>query len=159
MSNSKITPFLWFNNNAEEAMNFYSGIFKNAKFEILSRWGKNGMAPEGAVMSATFELEGQKFMAMNAGPMFPFTEAISFFIDCDTQEEVDMFWEKLSEGGAKSRCGWLKDKFGLWWQVIPRALGKLMGSKEPGVSQRVMQAMMQMDKIIIADLEKAASGK
>src|ERR1700712_5081841 len=159
MSNPKITPFLWFNNNAEDAMNFYSSIFKNAKFDIHSRWGKNGMAPEGAVMSATFELEGQKFMAMNAGPMFPFTEAVSFFIDCDTQEEVDTLWEKLSEGGAKSRCGWLKDKFGLSWQVIPRALGQLMGSKEPGVSQRVMQAMMQMDKIIIADLEKAAAGK
>ena len=159
MSNLKITPFLWFNNNAEEAMNFYASIFKNAKFDILSRWGKNSMGPEGAVMSATFELEGQKFMALNGGPMFTFTEAISFFIDCDTQEEVDTLWEKLSEGGAKSRCGWLKDKFGLWWQVIPRSLGQLMGSKEPGVSQRVMQAMMQMDKIIIADLEKAAAGK
>lgn len=159
MSNLKITPFLWFNNNAEEAMNFYASIFKNAKFDILSRWGKNSMGPEGAVMSATFELEGQKFMALNGGPMFTFTEAISFFIDCDTQDEVDTLWEKLSEGGAKSRCGWLKDKFGLWWQVIPRSLGQLMGSKEPGVSQRVMQAMMQMDKIIIADLEKAAAGK
>ena len=159
MSNLKITPFLWFNNNAEEAMNFYASIFKNAKFDILSRWGKNSMGPEGTVMSATFELEGQKFMALNGGPMFTFTEAISFFIDCDTQEEVDTLWEKLSEGGAKSRCGWLKDKFGLWWQVIPRSLGQLMSSKEPGVSQRVMQAMMQMDKIIIADLEKAAAGK
>ena len=158
MNKSKITPFLWFNNNAEEAMNFYKGIFKNASFDIHSRWGENGMAPAGTVMSATFELEGQKFMALNAGPMFPFTEAVSFFIDCDTQEEVDMFWEKLSEGGAKSRCGWLKDKFGLSWQVIPTALGKLMNSKDAASSKRVMQAMMQMDKIIIADLEKAARG-
>jgi len=156
MSKQKITPLLWFNNNAEEAMNFYSGIFKNAKFDILSRWGDNGMAPKGTVMSASFELEGQKFMALNGGPMFAFTEAISFFVDCETQEEVDMFWEKLSEGGAKSKCGWLKDKFGLWWQIIPTALGQLMSSKEPGVSQKVMQAMMQMDKIIIADLKKAA---
>ena len=158
MSKQKITPFLWFNNNAEEAMNFYAGIFKNAKFDILSRWGENGMAPQGTVMSASFELEGQKFMAMNAGPMFPFTEAISMFVDCANQEEVDFYWEKLSEGGEKSRCGWLKDKFGLWWQVIPAALGQLMGSKEPGVSQKVMQAMMTMDKIIIADLQKAANG-
>ena len=156
MSKQKITPFLWFNNNAEEAMNFYAGIFKNSKFEILQRWGEGGMAPKGTVMSATFELEGQKFMALNGGPMFQFTEAISFYVDCDTQEEVDMFWEKLSEGGVKSRCGWLKDKFGLSWQIIPSALGELMGSKEPGVSQKVMHAMMQMDKIIIADLKKAA---
>ncbi|MFT3935314.1 MAG: VOC family protein [Chitinophagaceae bacterium] len=158
MSQPTITPFLWFNNNAEEAMNFYAGIFPDAKFNIISRWGDGGMAPKGTVMSATFELQGQKFMAMNAGPMFPFTEAISFFIDCKTQEEVDKYWNELSEGGQKSRCGWLKDKFGLWWQVIPSALGKLMNSKEPGVAGRVMQAMMQMDKIIIADLEKAAAG-
>ncbi|MEO5594671.1 MAG: VOC family protein [Chitinophagaceae bacterium] len=159
MSKSKITPFLWFNNNAEEAMNFYAAIFKNAKFDILSRWGENGMGPKGSVMSATFELEGQKFMALNGGPMFSFTEAISFFVNCETQEEVDMFWEKLSEGGATSRCGWLKDKFGLSWQIIPSALGELLGSKDAGVSKRVMQAMMQMDKIIIADLKKAAEQK
>ena len=156
MSSPTITPFLWFNNNAEEAMNFYAGIFKNAKFEIHQRWGDNGMAPKGSVMSASFELEGQKFMALNGGPMFPFTEAISLYVDCATQEEVDTFWEKLSEGGEKSRCGWLKDKFGLSWQIIPTALSKLMASKEPGVSAKVMQAMMKMDKIIIADLEKAA---
>ena len=156
MSAAKITPFLWFNNNAEEAMNFYASIFKNAKFDIISRWGDNGMGPKGAVMSASFELEGQKFMALNGGPMFSFTEAISFFINCDTQEEVDMFWEKLSEGGTKSRCGWLKDKFGLSWQVIPKALGELLGSKDPATSKRVMQAMMQMDKISIAGLQNAA---
>jgi predicted 3-demethylubiquinone-9 3-methyltransferase (glyoxalase superfamily) len=159
MSKQKITPFLWFNNNAEEAMNFYSAIFKNTKFDILSRWGENGMGPKGSVMSATFELEGQKFMALNGGPMFPFTEAISLYVNCETQEEVDMFWEKLSEGGAKSRCGWLKDKFGLSWQIIPSALGELLNSKDAGVAKRVMGAMMQMDKIIIADLKKAAEQK
>ncbi len=156
MSNSKITPFLWYNNNVEEAMNLYSSVFKNVKCEILSRWGKNGMGPEGAVMSATFELEGQKFMALNGGPMFKFTEAFSLFVSCDTQEEVDTYWEKLSAGGEKSRCGWLKDKFGLSWQIIPKTLGELLNSKDAGVSKRVMEAMMKMDKIIIADLEKAA---
>ena len=159
MSKQKITPFLWFNNNAEEAMNFYAAIFKNSKFKILSRWGENGMGPKGSVMSATFELDGQKFMALNGGPMFSFTEAISFYVDCDTQEEVDMFWEKLSEGGAKSRCGWLKDKFGLSWQIIPSILGELLNSKDEGAGKRVMQAMMQMDKIIIEDLRKAAEQK
>jgi len=159
MSKTKITPFLWFNNNAEEAMNFYAAIFKNAKFEILSRWGDNGMGPKGSVMSATFELEGQKFMALNGGPMFAFTEAISFFISCNTQEEVDHFWNSLSEGGTKSRCGWLKDKFGLWWQVIPDTLGELLNSKEAGAAKNVMAAMMQMDKIIIADLKNAAAQK
>ncbi len=159
MSKQKIKPFLWFNNNLEEAMNFYAAIFKNAQFDILSRWGEGGMGPKGAVMSAVFELEGQQFMALNGGPMFSFTEAISFFISCDAQEEVDRYWERLSEGGTKSRCGWLKDKFGLSWQVVPTKLGDLLQSKEPGVSGRVMQAMMQMDKIIIADLEKAAAQK
>jgi predicted 3-demethylubiquinone-9 3-methyltransferase (glyoxalase superfamily) len=157
MSKQKITPYLWFNNNLEEAMDFYKTIFKNASFTILSRWGEGSMAPKGSVMSASFELEGQQFMALNGGPMFQFTEAISFFINCDTQEEVDIYWDKLSEGGAKSRCGWLKDKFGLSWQVIPTALGKLMQQPDPAASQRVMQAMMKMDKIIIADLEKAAA--
>ncbi|MEO5681168.1 MAG: VOC family protein [Chitinophagaceae bacterium] len=157
MSAVKITPFLWFNNNLEEAMQFYAAIFKNAKFEVLSRWGEGGMAPAGTAMSGSFELEGQHFMALNGGPMFQFTEAISFFVNCETQEEVDMYWEKLSDGGAKSRCGWLKDKFGLSWQIIPSALGKLMHSKDAAVSKRVTQAMMKMDKIIIADLEKAAA--
>ena len=159
MSTQKITPFLWFNNNAEEAMEFYAGIFKNASFKILSRWGKGSMGPEGSVMSATFELEGQKFMALNGGPMFKFTEAISFFINCSTQEEVDMFWEKLSAGGTKSQCGWLKDKFGLSWQVVPVQLGELLNQKDPAAAQRVMQAMMKMNKIIIADLENAAAQK
>ncbi|MEO6315929.1 MAG: VOC family protein [Chitinophagaceae bacterium] len=157
MRKQKITPFLWFNNNAEEAMQFYAAIFKNATFEIHGRWGAGGMAPAGSVMSATFELDGQKFMALNGGPMFPFTEAISFFVNCETQDEVDMFWEKLSEGGSQSRCGWLKDKFGLSWQIVPEALGALLASKEPGVAKRVMEAMMQMNKIDIAGLNKAAA--
>jgi predicted 3-demethylubiquinone-9 3-methyltransferase (glyoxalase superfamily) len=155
MSTQKITPFLWFNNNAEEAMNFYAAIFKNATFNIISRWGENGMGPKGSVMSATFELEGQKFMALNGGPMFTFTEAISFFVNCETQEEVDHFWEKLSEGGAKSRCGWLKDKFGLSWQIVPSVLGEVLNNKDPQKAKKAMQAMMQMDKLIIADLKKA----
>ncbi len=157
MSQQKITPFLWFNNNAEEAMNFYSAIFKNATFKVLSRWGANGMGPEGSVMSATFELEGQSFMALNGGPMFKFTEAISFFINCETQEEVDAYWEKLSAGGEKSRCGWLKDKFGLSWQVVPTALGKALSNPDPAKAKKALEAMMKMDKIIIADLEKAVA--
>jgi predicted 3-demethylubiquinone-9 3-methyltransferase (glyoxalase superfamily) len=156
MSTQKITPFLWFNNNAEEAMNFYASIFKNATFKVLSRWGKGGMGPEGTVMSASFELEGQKFMALNGGPMYQFTEAISFFVNCENQAEVDNFWEKLSAGGAKSRCGWLKDKFGLSWQVVPSVLGELLSHKDPEKAKKVMQAMMQMDKIDIAGLQKAA---
>lgn len=157
MTTKKITPFLWFNNNAEEAMNFYASIFKNSKMEVLSRWGEGGMAPKGTVMSASFELDGQKFMALNGGPMFPFTEAVSFFVNCESQEEVDDFWEKLSAGGQKSKCGWLKDKFGLSWQVVPAALGELLNHKDPAKSKKAMEAMMQMDKIIIADLKKAVA--
>jgi predicted 3-demethylubiquinone-9 3-methyltransferase (glyoxalase superfamily) len=155
MSTQKITPFLWFNNNLEEAMNFYTNIFKNSKMEILSRWGEGGMGEKGSVMSATFELEGQKFMALNGGPMFTFTEAISFFVHCETQAEVDDFWEKLSAGGQKSRCGWLKDKFGLSWQIIPSILSEVLNNKDPKKAKKAMQAMLQMDKLIIADLQKA----
>ncbi len=150
----KITPFLWFNDNLEEAMNFYASIFKNSNIGNVSRSG-----PKGTVMSATFELEGQKFYALNGGPMFKFTEAISFFVNCETQQEVDELWEKLSEGGEKSRCGWLKDKYGLSWQVIPTALGKMLGDKDPAKSGRVMQAMMQMSKIDIATLQEAYDQK
>lgn len=155
MSTQKITPFLWFNNNVEEAMNFYTSIFKNSKMEILSRWGEGGMGEKGSVMSATFELEGQKFMALNGGPMFTFTEAISFFVTCETQAEVDGFWEKLSAGGQKSRCGWLKDKFGLSWQIVPSILSEVLNNKDPKKAKKAMQAMLQMDKLIIADLLKA----
>ncbi len=151
----KITPFLWFNDNLEEAMDFYSSIFKNSKIGNVTRHGEAGPGSNRKVMSATFELEGQQFYALNGGPMFKFTEAISFFVNCETQQEVDELWEKLSEGGEKSRCGWLKDKFGLSWQVIHSALGKMLGDKDHGKSKRVMQAMMQMSKIEIATLQEA----
>jgi predicted 3-demethylubiquinone-9 3-methyltransferase (glyoxalase superfamily) len=151
----KITPFLWFNDNAEEAMNFYVSIFKNSKIGKVTRYGDAGPGPEGTVMSATFELEGQPFMALNGGPMFKFTEAISLFVNCETQAEVDDLWEKLSAGGEKSRCGWLKDKFGLSWQIIPSALGEALGNKDPEKAKRAMQAMLQMDKI---DIERLKQG-
>jgi predicted 3-demethylubiquinone-9 3-methyltransferase (glyoxalase superfamily) len=151
----KITPFLWFDNQAEEAMNFYTSIFKNSKPGKISRYGEGGPCQKGTVMSVTFQLEGQEFMALNGGPHFSFTPAISLFVDCKTQEEVDELWEKLSAGGKKERCGWLKDKYGLSWQIIPSALGEMMGDKDPARSKRVMQAMLQMDKIDIAGLRKA----
>ncbi len=151
----KITPFLWFDGNAEEAMNFYTSIFKNSKIGRITRYGDAGPGPKGTVMSATFQLDGQEFMALNGGPQLKFTEAISFFVNCETQEEVDELWEKLSAGGQKSRCGWLKDKYGLSWQIIPSALGEMLGDKDPEKSQRVMKAMLQMDKIDIKGLEQA----
>jgi len=151
----KITPFLWFDGKAEEAMNFYSSIFKNSKIGRITRYGDAGPGPKGAVMSGTFQLDGQEFMALNGGPQFKFTEAISFFVNCETQEEVDELWEKLSAGGQKSRCGWLKDKYGLSWQIIPSALGEMLGDKDPEKSRRVMKAMLQMDKIDIKGLEQA----
>ena len=151
----KITPFLWFNDNAEEAMNFYVSIFKNSKIGRVTRYGDAGPGPKGTVMSATFQLEGQEFFALNGGPQFKFTEAISFFVNCETQEEVDELWEKLSEGGRKNSCGWLKDKFGLSWQIIPTVLGQMLGDKDPAKSQRVMQAMLQMTKIDINGLKRA----
>ena len=151
----KITPFLWFDGNAEDAMNFYTSIFKNSKIGRITRYGDAGPGPKGAVMSGTFQLDGQEFMALNGGPQFKFTEAISFFVNCETQEEVDELWEKLSAGGQKSRCGWLKDKYGLSWQIIPSALGEMLGDKDPEKSRRVMKAMLQMDKIDIKGLEQA----
>ncbi len=151
----KITPFLWFNDNAEEAMNFYVSIFKNSKVGRVSCYGEAGPGPKGTVMSATFQLDGQEFFALNGGPQFKFTEAISFFVNCETQAEVDELWEKLSEGGRKDTCGWLKDKFGLSWQIIPSVLGQMLGDKDPAKSQRVMQAMLQMTKIDIDGLKRA----
>jgi predicted 3-demethylubiquinone-9 3-methyltransferase (glyoxalase superfamily) len=151
----KITPFLWFNDKAEEAMNFYISIFKNSKVGRISRYGEGGPGPKGMVMSATFQLEGQKFMALNGGPQFPFTEAISLYVDCTTQSEVDELWEKLSEGGEKGRCGWLKDKFGLSWQIIPSALGEMLGDPDPVKSGKVMKAMLTMKKIDIEALKQA----
>jgi len=153
----KITPFLWFDNNAEEAIHFYTSIFKNSKIGNVTRYGDAGPGPKGSVMSATFELEGQPFMALNVGPHFKFTEAISLFDSVDTQQEVDELWDKLSAGGRKSQCGWLKDKFGLSWQIIPKALGELLGDKDPRKSQSVMKAMLQMDKIDIARLKEASA--
>ena len=149
----KITPFLWFNDNAEEAMNFYVSVFKNSKVGSVNRYGDAGPGPKGSVMSATFQLEGQEFMALNGGPEYKFTPAISLFVSCETQAEVDELWQKLSAGGKPGRCGWLQDKFGLSWQIIPTALPRLLG--DPSRSQRVMKAMLQMDKIDIRGLEDA----
>ena len=155
----KITPFLRFDGQAEEAMNFYTSVFKNSKIGRVTRYGAAGPGPKGTVMSATFQLDGQDFMALNGGPQFKFTEAISLFVNCETQEEVDELWEKLSAGGRKDRCGWLKDKFGLSWQIIPRALGEMLGDKDPEKSKRVMQAMLQMDKIDTKTLKQAYDGE
>ncbi len=154
----KITPFLWFDGQAEEAMNFYVSVFKNSKITRVTRCGEGGPGPKGTVMSATFQLDGQDFFALNGDPQFTFTPAISFFVNCETQQEVDELWEKLSEGGKKERCGWLKDKYGLSWQIIPSALGKLMGDKDAEKAGRVMQAMLQMDKIDIKGLQQAYEG-
>lgn len=156
----KIITYLWFDDNAEEAMNFYVSIFKNSKILDVVRYGDAGPGPKGTVMNGVFQLEGQKFMALNGGPQFKFTEAISLFVNCDTQEEVDELWEKLTaDGGEASRCGWLKDKFGLSWQIIPTALMELMGDKDPERSKRVMEAMLQMSKIDIATLRRAYDGR
>ena len=148
----KITPFLWFDGQAEEAMNYYISIFKNGKVLSVNRMN-------GKVLTVSFELEGQQFMALNAEPLFKFTEAISFFVNCETQEEVDELWEKLSAGGKDVQCGWLKDKFGVSWQIIPNALMELMSDKDPAKSQRVFKAMLQMTKIDIAGLKRAYRGE
>ena len=151
----KITPFLWFDGKAEEAVKFYTSIFKDSKITKVTRYGDAGPGPKGAAMSVVFQLEGQEFFALNGGPHFTFSPAISFFVNCETQGEVDALWEKLSAGGEKQRCGWLKDKFGVSWQVIPTALGRLLQDEDATKSQAVMRAMMQMDKIDIAGLQQA----
>jgi predicted 3-demethylubiquinone-9 3-methyltransferase (glyoxalase superfamily) len=151
----KITPFLWFDHEAEEAMNFYTSIFKNSRILSVTRYGEGGPGPAGEVMTGTFQLEGQKFMALNGGPDHNFTEAISFFVDCKTQEEVDELWNKLTEGGEEGPCGWLKDKFGVSWQIIPTVLGELLGDPDPVKSHRVMEAMLRMKKIDIKALQEA----
>ena len=153
----KITPFLWFNDNAEEAANFYTSIFKHSKLGNIARYGETGPGPKGSVMSVTFQIEGQDFIALNGGPQFKFTPAISFFVDCQSQDEVDNLWEKLAAGGRKDHCGWLQDKFGVSWQIIPTVLGELLHSKDPETAQRVMKAMLKMDKIDIETLKRAAS--
>src|SRR2546430_707284 len=147
----KITPFLWFDDKAEEAANFYVSIFKNSKIDGIARYGEEGAQasgrPAGTVMTVEFQLDGQEFIALNGGPHFKFSEAISFVVNCETQEEVDKFWEKLSAGGEKSRCGWLKDKYGLSWQIVPTVLGEMMKDKDAAKSKRVMKAMRQMVQI------------
>lgn len=152
----KITPFLWFNNQAEEAANFYVSVFKNSEILEVNRVGEGGPGEPGSALVVSFKLEGQEVRALNGGPQFSFTEAFSFQIDCNDQAEVDYFWDKLTQGGEPGPCGWLKDKFGLSWQVIPRRLMELLGDPDPGRTSRAMQAMMQMSKIEITKLEEAA---
>jgi predicted 3-demethylubiquinone-9 3-methyltransferase (glyoxalase superfamily) len=154
----KITPFLWFDNQAEEAMKFYTSIFKNSKVGNVARYTDVGPGPAGSVMVASFELDGLAFTALNGGPMFKFTEAISFVVSCETQEEVDYFWSRLSEGGKTQQCGWLKDKFGLSWQIVPTILPKLASDPDRAKANRVMQAMLQMTKMDIAKLQQAYDG-
>ena len=154
----KITPFLWFDTQAEEAAKFYASVFPNSKTLKTARYGEAGPGPKGSVMTVEFELDGQEFVALNGGPQFKFTEAVSFVVNCDTQEEVDYYWERLSEGGEKSRCGWLRDKFGLGWQVTPTILGKLLADKDQEKANRVMQTMLKMDKLDIEPLQRAYEG-
>ena len=151
----KITPFLWFNDQAEEAMNFYTAIFKNSKKGQIRHNGEAGPGSKASVMSAEFELDGQAFIALNGGPHFSFTPAVSFFVNCETQSEVDDFWEKLSAGGQTQQCGWLTDKYGLSWQIVPSVLGKMLQDKDARKSASVMKAMMQMVKLDIGRLEQA----
>jgi predicted 3-demethylubiquinone-9 3-methyltransferase (glyoxalase superfamily) len=154
----KITPFLWFDDQAEQAMHHYVSIFKNSKVGKITRYGDAGPGPKGGVMVAAFELEGQQFTALNGGPHFKFTEAISFVVNCTNQEEVDELWQKLGEGGQYQQCGWLKDKFGLSWQITPTTLLELLNDPDPEKSRRVMEAMLQMTKIDIAKLRQAHQG-
>jgi len=151
----KITPFLWFEDQAEEAMNFYTSIFRNSKILNVARYGEAGPGPAGSVMTATFEIEGQEFTALNGGPQYKFTEAISFVVNCKTQKEVDELWEKLSAGGEEGPCGWLKDRFGVSWQIIPTALGEMLSDPNPSKAQRVMEAMLKMKKIELPVLQQA----
>jgi predicted 3-demethylubiquinone-9 3-methyltransferase (glyoxalase superfamily) len=155
----KILTFLWFDDNAEEAMNFYVSTFKNSKILDITRYGEAGPGKKGTVMTGTFQLEGQEFMALNGGPHFKFTEAISLFVNCETQEEVDELWYRLSEGGAESECGWVKDKYGLSWQIVPNMLVTMLGDKDPEKATRVMKAMLQMQKLDIKTLKQAYEGQ
>jgi predicted 3-demethylubiquinone-9 3-methyltransferase (glyoxalase superfamily) len=154
----KITTFLWFDKQAEEAARFYISIFRNSKIAATTRYGEAGPGPKGSVMTVMFNLDGQDFVGLNGGPQFKFTEAVSLVVNCETQEEVDELWEKLSAGGERSRCGWLKDKFGLSWQVVPTVLGQLLQDKDPQKSRRVMEALLQMDKLDIRKLKQAHAG-
>ena len=155
----KIVPFLWYDGQAEEAIKLYTSLFKNSKINNIAYWGEGSPFPKDQVMTGSFELDGQTFYAFDAGPQFKFTEAMSLFIHCETQEEVDHFWNGfINNGGQESMCGWLKDKFGVSWQIVPRVLMQLMSDKDRAKAGRVMQAMMKMRKIIIADLLEAANG-
>jgi predicted 3-demethylubiquinone-9 3-methyltransferase (glyoxalase superfamily) len=151
----KITPFLWFDHQAEEAANFYTSLFKDSKIVSISRYGEGGPGPQGAVMTVNFQLEGQEFIALNGGPEFTFSPAISFFVDCATQAEVDRLWDKLTEGGEEVQCGWLKDKFGLSWQIVPSGLSDLLNGKDAEGSRRAMQAMLQMKKLDLVKMRQA----
>jgi predicted 3-demethylubiquinone-9 3-methyltransferase (glyoxalase superfamily) len=153
-----ITPFLWFDDNAEEAVQFYTSIFKDSAIESISRYGEGGPGPHGQVMTATFRLHGQQFMALNGGPHFTFSPAISFFVSCETQAEIDELWDKLAEGGEHERCGWLTDKFGVTWQIVPSILNELLLDEDAERSQRTLQAMLQMDKLEIDGLRRAHAG-
>ena len=150
-----ITPFLWFDGKAEEAVKFYTSVFKNSKVGSVARYGEEGPGPKGTVMTATFELAGQKFIALNGGPQFKFTPAISFVVNCENQQEVDELWEKLSAGGATQQCGWLTDRYGVSWQIVPIALGRMLQDPNPAKAGSVMKAMLQMVKLDIAGLERA----
>jgi len=159
MASQKITPFLWFDNQAETAAQFYTSIFKNSKILHVSRYGDAGPRPKGGVMVVNFQLAGQEFTALNGGPRFTFSEAFSFVVNCENQREIDEYWSKLTaDGGQESMCGWLKDKFGFSWQIVPTVLGTLMGDKDPKKANRVMQALLQMKKLDIAKLTAAAQG-
>ncbi len=151
----KITPYLWFDDQAEEAVNFYTSLFENSKILSVNRYGDAGPGLSGSVMTIAFQLHGQDFVALNGGPHYKFTEAISLFVDCETQEEVDLLWEKLTDGGEEGPCGWLKDRFGLSWQIIPAGLGELLSSPDAEKSQRAMQAMFAMKKIDLAQIKLA----
>ena len=161
----KIIPFLWFENQAEEAASFYTSLFKNSKILNVTRYAEGSPGPKGTVMTVTFQLDGQEFMALNGGtsptggPHFNFTEALSLYVNCDTQAEVDELWEKLSEGGEKGRCGWLKDRYGLSWQIVPSVLGELMNAEDTEKSKRVVEALLQMDRLDIQTLKKAHAGQ
>jgi len=155
----KITPFLWFDNQAEEAATFYASVFRNSKIGSIARYDKTSAAAsgrsEGSAMTVSFQLEGEEFIALNGGPLFRFSEAISFVVNCDTQKEIDYYWNKLTDGGEESQCGWLKDKFGLSWQIVPSSLGKWIAGPDKAKSSRAMAALMKMKKLVIAELENA----
>lgn len=158
-TNQKITPCLWFDNNMEEAVKFYTSVFKKSKVLATTHYGKNAPMPEGTPLTITFRLNGQEFMALNGGPAFKFTEAISFMVNCDTQKEIDYYWEKLSAGGKEVECGWLKDKYGLAWQIVPSVLGKWFKSRNKEKTHRMLQALWKMKKLDIAKLKQAFDGK